>query len=92
MSANMIEVQWEFNVTTDSDLQSDLGLTEGEVYEMLDEEGGAERLNALCCDVLDVPRFVNLDLFFESPRDVSDDEIAETLSNEYGWAVDSFEW
>jgi hypothetical protein len=89
---NRVEVQWEFDITVDEELQRRLGLTEGEVYEILDEEGGAEKLNKMCCVEMGVPCFVDLDLFFDDPRAVSDDQITDALSDEHGWLVDSFEW
>ena len=91
-SYNKIEVQWEFDITVDEELQRRLGLTEREVYEILDEEGGAEKLNKMCCTEMGVPRFVDLDLFFDDPRMISDDQITDALSDEHGWLVDSFEW
>ena len=91
-SKNMIEIQWEFDVTTDEEIQRRLDLTEGEVYEILDEEDGAETLNERCCNLLDVPRYVDLDLFFDDPRSVSDDQILDAMSDEYGWLIQSFEW
>jgi len=91
-SKNMIEVQWEFDIVTDEELQRRLGLTEGEVYEIIDEDDGAERLNMMCAQEMEVPVYINLDLFFDDPRSVDEDEITETLSDEYGWLVDSWEW
>lgn len=91
-SKNMIEVQWEFDIVTNEELQRRLGLTEGEVYDIIDEDDGAERLNMMCAQEMEVPVYVNLDLLFDDPRSVDEDEITETLSDEYGWLVDSWEW
>lgn len=92
MSGNTVRVFWEFDVTTDEELQRRLGLTEGDVYEILDEDRGAERLNAMCCEEAGVPQWVNLDLFFDDPQSVSNDQILDALSDEYGWLIDNFEW
>lgn len=91
-SKNMIRIQWEFDVTTDEELQRRLDLTEGEVYDILAEDGGAEELNKRCCRLMGVPQWVDLDLFFEDPRVVSDDQILDAMSDEYGWLIQSFEW
>lgn len=91
-SKNMIEVQWEFDIVTDEELQRRLGLTEGEVYDIIDEDDGAERLNTMCANEMGVPVYVDLDLFFDDPRSVDEDEITESLSDEYGWLVDNWEW
>lgn len=92
MSSNKIKVQWEFDITVDEELQSRLGLTEGDVYDILEEEGGDEKLNQLCAAEMGTPVWVDLDLFFESPRSVGEDQITDALSDEYGWLVDSYEW
>ena len=91
-SGNMIIIQWEFDVTTDEELQRRLNLTEGEVYDILSEEDGAEELNKRCCELMGTPLWVDLDLFFEDPRVVSDDQILDAMSDEYGWLIQSFEW
>lgn len=90
--SNMIEIQWEFDVTTDEEIQRQLNLTEGEVYDILAKDGGAEDLNKRCCNLLEVPLWVDLDLFFDDPRSVSDDQILDAMSDEYGWLIQSFEW
>jgi hypothetical protein len=92
MTSNKIKVQWAFDITVDEELQSRLGLTEGEVYDELEEEGGDEKLNQMCADEMGVPVWVDLDLFFENPRNVGEDQITDSLSDEYGWLVDSYEW
>lgn len=92
MTSNKIKVQWAFDVTVDEELQARLGLTEGEVYDELEEEGGDEKLNQMCADEMGVPVWVDLDLFFEDPRNVGEDQITDALSDEYGWLVDSYEW
>jgi len=92
MSSNKIKVQWAFDITVDEELQSRLGLTEGEVYGVLDEEGGDEKLNQLCANEMGVPVWVDLDLFFENPRSIDEHQLKDALSDEYGWLVDSYEW
>jgi hypothetical protein len=92
MSSNKIKVQWAFDITVDEELQSRLELSEGEVYEILDEEGGDEKLNQLCADAMGVPVWVDLDLFFENPRSIDEHQLTDALSDEYGWLVDSYEW
>jgi Cu/Ag efflux pump CusA len=92
MANNKIKVQWTFDITVDEELQARLGLTEGEVYDELEEEGGDEKLNQMCADEMGVPVFVDLDLFFEDPRNVDVDQITDALSDEYGWLIDSYEW
>ena len=89
---NKIKVTWEFDIETDDVLQLRLGLTGGEVADMLRDESDADKLQFLCCDELNVPRFVNLDLFFDNPHDVDEDEITETLSDEYGWLIQSWHY
>ena len=87
---NKIRVKWEFDIETNEELQSRLGLTEGEVADMVGDEHDAEKLHSLCCDEMGVPRYVDLDLFFEDPHAVSDDQITDALSDEYGWLIN--EW
>jgi len=89
---NKIKVQWEFDITVDEELQSRLELTEGEVYEILEDEGGDEKLNQLCADEMGVPVWVDLDLFFDDPHSVSEDQITDALSDEYGWLIKSYRW
>ena len=93
MSArNKIKVQWEFDIETNEELQSRLGLTEGDVADMLSDEDDAEKLHAMCCGEMGVPRYVDLDLFFDDPRDVSDDQITDALSDEYGWLINDWNY
>lgn len=89
---NKIRVQWDFDIETNEELQSRISLTEGEVREMLNDEHGAERLHSLCCDYSGVPEWIDLDLFFEDPRNVSHDVITDALNDEYGWLIQSWEW
>ena len=89
---NKIRVRWEFDIETNEELQSRLGLTEGEVADMLNDEDDAERLQRLCCQEMGVPRFVDLDLFFDDPHDTSDDQITDALSDEYGWLIKEWEY
>lgn len=84
---NKIRVQWEFDIETNEELQTRLDLTEGDVADMLGDEDDTEKLQRLCCSAMGVPRFVDLDLFFEDPHTVSDDQITDALSDEYGWLV-----
>jgi len=87
---NKIKVQWEFDIETNEELQSRLGLTEGEVADMLSDEDDAVKLHELCCNEMGVPCYVDLDLFFDNPHNVSDDQITDALSDEYGWLIN--EW
>jgi hypothetical protein len=84
---NKIRVIWEFNVATDERLQELLDISAVKVEEMLSDEDEAERLQRLCCSALGVPRFVDLDLFFNDPHAVSEHQITDALSDEYGWLV-----
>ena len=84
---NKIRVIWEFDIATDEALQETLELTQDRVNDMLSDEDEAERLQRLCCSAMGVPRFVDLDLFFDNPHAVSNDQITDALSDEYGWLV-----
>ena len=87
---NKIKVQWEFDIETNEELQSRLGLTEGDVTDMLGDEDDAVKLHDLCCDEMGVPRYVDMDLFFDNPHAVSNDQITDALSDEHGWLIQ--EW
>ena len=87
---NKIKVRWEFDIETNEELQSRLGLTEGGVTDMLSDEDDAVKLHELCCNEMGVPCYVDLDLFFDNPHNVSDDQITDALSDEYGWLIN--EW
>lgn len=87
---NKIRVQWEFDIDVNEELQMRLGLTEGEVADMLGDEYDKQKLHDLCCYETGVPRHVDLDLFFDDPHAVSDDQITDALSDEYGWLIN--EW
>ena len=89
---NKVRVQWEFDIETNEELQSRLGLTEGDVADMLADEQDAEKLHFLCCHEMGVPEWIDLDLFFEDPRNVSHDVITDALNDEYGWLIQSWEW
>lgn len=91
-SGNRIKVQWEFDIETDEELQSRLGLTEGEVAAMLGDEEDAQKLHSLCCGETGVPEWVDLDLFFDDPRAVEEEQITDALSDEYGWLIQTWEW
>ncbi len=84
---NKIRVIWEFDIATDERLQELLDISAVKVEEMLSDEDEAERLQRLCCSAMGVPRFVDLDLFFDNPHAVSDYQITDALSDEYGWLV-----
>ena len=88
---NKIKVRWEFDIETDEELQSRLGLTEGDVADMLSDEDDAEKLHMICCGETGVPTHVDLDLFFDNPHTVSDDHITDALSDEYGWLIKSWQ-
>ena len=93
MSAtNKIRVKWEFDIETNEELQSRLGLTEGDVADMMSDEDDAAKLHAMCCSETGVPLYVDLDLFFDDPRDVSDDQITDALSDEYGWLINDWNY
>ena len=89
---NKIRVRWEFDIATNEELQTRLGLTESEVVDMLGDEHDAEKLQKLCCHEMGVPRFVDLDLFFDNPHAVSDDQITDALSDEYGWLIQEWKY
>ena len=84
---NKIRVIWEFDIATDERLQELLDISAVKVEEMLSDEDEAERLQRLCCSAMGVPRFVDLDLFFNDPHTVSEHQITDALSDEYGWLV-----
>ena len=84
---NKIRVIWEFDIATDERLQELLDISAVKVEEMLSDEDEAERLQRLCCSAMGVPRFVDLDLFFNDPHAVSEHQITDALSDEYGWLV-----
>ena len=89
---NKIKVQWEFDIATDERLQELLEISAVKVEEMLSDEDDAEKLHTLCCSATGTPRFVDLDLFFEDPHSVSDDQITDALSDEYGWLINEWEY
>lgn len=92
MKRNIVKVRWQFDIETNEELWSRLNLTEGEVREMLEDEEDTVRLYRLCCGETGASEYVDLDLLFDDPRDVSEDEITETLSDEFGWLLDGWEW
>ena len=89
---NKIKVQWEFDIATNEELQETLELTQDRVDDMLSDEDEAERLQRLCCSAMGVPRFVDLDLFFNDPHAVSEHQITDALSDEYGWLINEWEY
>ena len=89
---NKIKVEWEFDIETNEELQSRLGLTEGDVVDMLGDDYDARKLHDLCCAEMGVPRYVDLDLFFDDPHDVSEFQITDALSDEYGWLIKSWNY
>ena len=89
---NKIKVEWEFDIETNEELQSRLGLTESDVNDMLSDEYDAERLHSLCCGETGAPRYVDLDLIFDDPHYINDCQITNTLSDEYGWLIKSWHY
>ena len=89
---NKIKVKWEFDIETNEELQSRLGLSEGDVNDMLSDEYDTEKLHSLCCGETGTPRYVDLDLFFDDPHAVSDKQITDALSDEYGWLIKSWRY
>ena len=89
---NKIRVEWEFDIETNTQLQELLEITAAEVEEMMNDEGDKEKLHRLCCSASGTPRFVDLDLFFDDPHEVSDDQITDALSDEYGWLIKEWEY
>ena len=87
---NKIKVQWEFDIATDERLQELLDISAVKVEEMLSDEDDAEKLHTLCCSATGTPRYVDLDLFFDDPHSVSNNQITDALSDEYGWLIN--EW
>jgi hypothetical protein len=88
---NLIKVKWEFDIDTNEELQSRLLVTPTEVREILEDEEAESRLHTLCCGETGAPEFVDLDLFFDNPQEVSEDQVTDALSDEYGWLVKSWE-
>ena len=93
-NTNLIKVLWEFDIESDEDLQTQIGMTGDEVEDIvqINDPTEVDRLNRRCCDRLGIPTWVNLDLFFEDPREVGDYQITDALSDEYGWLVKSWKW
>lgn len=91
-NTNKIRVRWQFDIDTNEELQARLNITEREVAEMLEDEDDESRLHTLCCGETGAPEFVDLDLFFDNPNEVHEDQITDALSDEYGWLVDRWEW
>ncbi len=89
---NKIRVVWEFDIELNKELQNLLDITECKVEDMLRNEDDAERLQRLCCSATGVPRYVDLNLFFNDPRAVSVYQITNALSDEYGWFINEWEW
>ena len=89
---NKIRVVWEFDIETNTQLQELLEITSSEVEVMLEDEDDKEKLHRLCCSATGTPRFVDLDLFFEDPHAVGDDQITNALSDEYGWLINEWEY
>tara|TARA_B000000557_G_scaffold259061_1_gene254369 strand:- start:3335 stop:3643 length:309 start_codon:yes stop_codon:yes gene_type:complete len=89
---NKIRVVWEFDIETNTQLQELLEITSSEVEVMLEDEDDKEKLHRLCCSATGTPRFVDLDLFFEDPHAVSNDQITDALSDEYGWLIQEWEY
>ena len=88
---NTVRVIWDFDLENNSALREEVGLTEGEVYEEIDALG-QEGYNKKIASIVGVPSYVNLDLFFDDPRDASNDEITDALSEEYGWLILSYKY
>ena len=93
MASNFIAVTWEFDVATDESLQQELGLSHDEANvnaEHYPEE--AAKLNKLCAQHFGVPLHVDLDLFFDNPHSMSNEEVTDALSDEYGWLVNDWHY
>jgi hypothetical protein len=93
MASNFIAVTWEFDIATDESLQQELGLSPEEANvnpEHYPEE--AAELNKLCAQHWGVPLFVDLDLFFDNPHSMSNEEVTDALSDEYGWLVNDWHY
>lgn len=86
-----IKVDWEFDIENDHDTQEMLGLSEGDMEAILADP---ERFAGLQRDVgilFGVPQIVDLSLFFDEPSEVSEDQITDALSDEWGWLVNGYE-
>lgn len=86
-----IKVDWEFDIENDHDTQEMLGLSEGDMEVILADHHRRERLQRDLRILFDVPHVVDLSLFFDEPSEVSDDQITDALSDEYGWLINGFE-
>ena len=74
----------------DSQTQVMLGLSAGDIEGILEDP---ERLKGYQSDVatlFGVPEVVDLGEFFDDPSSVSDDEITDALSDQFGWLVNDF--
>ena len=89
---NKIRVEWEFDIETNERLHELLDISAVKVEAMLNDEDDKEKLHRMCCSATGTPRFVDLDLFFEDPHAVSDDQITDALSDEYGWLINEWEY
>lgn len=87
----LVKVSWEFDVETDTDTQAMLGLSDGDIEAIVADPERLALYNKDVANLFGVPQVVDLNLFFDEPRDVSDDQITDALSDEYGWLINGFE-
>ena len=87
----LVQVSWEFDVESDTDTQAMLGLSDGDIEAIVADPGRLALYNKDVANLFGVPQIVDLNLFFDDPSKVSDDQITDALSDEYGWLVNSFE-
>jgi len=87
----LVKVRWEFDVENDTDTQTMLGLNDDDIKAIVADPERLELYNKNAASLFGVPQYVDLNLFFDDPTTVTDDQITDSLSDEYGWLVNSFE-
>jgi hypothetical protein len=86
----LVKVSWEFDVENDTDTQEMLGLSDGDIEAIVADPERLELYNKDVATLFGVPQYVDLNLFFDDPTIISDDQIKDAMSDEYGWLVNSF--
>ena len=84
---NLIKVTWDFGMAQGDDAMRMLNLRLEEIEDMSHDE-----LYEKALATSGVPEYVDLDLFFEDPREISEYQITDALSDEYGWCVLNYVW
>ena len=89
---SLVTVDWECDLQSDEQTQEMLGLGEGDIEVIMNDPDRLEGYKSQVATLFGVPQIVDMAILLKDPRNCSDDQITDALSDEFGWLVNGWSW